>query len=106
MGCALAGAFPIGALARGSVAVVDLAPVGVVVRVEGGYVAAAGEGEEGAAQDTIHVTLALDPQDAARVIQTVQTGQVWLTLSPEGAEKADIDAVIPNAPSRVTGVLE
>nr|WP_306238856.1 RcpC/CpaB family pilus assembly protein [Ornithinimicrobium cryptoxanthini] len=81
----------------------------LVVRVEGGYVAAPAEsGGEGQAQagDTIHVTVALEPQDAARVIQTMQTGTVWLTLSPEEADDADIDAVVPVAPSRVTGVIE
>lgn len=78
----------------------------LVVRVEGGFVAAPGEDEEGTAQDTIHVTLALDPQDAAKVIQGMQTGTVWLTLSPEDAEEADVKAVIPVAPSEVTGVLE
>lgn len=79
----------------------------LVVRVEGGHVATTSEDEEDAeAQDTIHVTLALEPQDAAKVIQSMQTGTVWLTLSPEGADEADIDAVVPAAPARVTGVVE
>ncbi|USQ81492.1 hypothetical protein NF556_07535 [Ornithinimicrobium faecis] len=79
----------------------------LVVRVEGGYIATTSEDEEDArAQDTIHVTLALEPQDAAMVIQSMQTGSVWLTLSPEGADEADIDAVIPAAPARVAGVVE
>lgn len=78
----------------------------LVVRVEGGYVATASDEEDVEAEDAIHVTLALEPQDAAKVIQSMQIGSVWLTLSPEGAEEADIDAVIPAAPSRVTGVVE
>ncbi|USQ77465.1 Flp pilus assembly protein CpaB [Ornithinimicrobium cryptoxanthini] len=79
----------------------------LVVRVEGGYLATPTETEEGGeAQDTIHVTIALEAQDAARVIQTMQTGTVWLTLSPDAADEADIDAVVPAAPSLVTGVIE
>ncbi|WP_114907874.1 hypothetical protein [Ornithinimicrobium murale] len=80
----------------------------LVVRVEGGFIAGGSGDDEvaAAAQDSIHVTIALEPQDAARVIQTMHTGTVWLTLSPEDAPEADIDAVIPSAPTRVTGVLE
>lgn len=79
----------------------------LVVRVEGGHLSTPEESDEaGEALDTIHVTVALQPQDAARVIQTMHTGTVWLTLSPEDAEEADIDAVVPAAPSRVTGVVE
>lgn len=82
----------------------------LVVRVEGGYVASTSDSDdedgEAEAQDTIHVTVALEPQEAARVIQSMQTGTVWLTLSPEVADEADIDAVVPAAPTRVTGVVE
>ena len=79
----------------------------LVVRVEGGYVAGtASTDEESQAQDAINVTVALDPQDAARVIQSLQTGTVWLTLAPEDADDADVDAVVPAAPTRVTGVIE
>lgn len=78
----------------------------LVARVEGGYVASSADEEDAAAEDSIHVTLALQPQDAAKVIQSMQTGTVWLTLSPEGADEADIDAVIPAGPATVTGVVE
>lgn len=78
----------------------------LVVRVEGGYVPAAGEGQDGAAADTVHVTLALDPQDAAKVIFSMETGSLWLTLAPEDADDAEVRAVVPALPSRVEGLLE
>ncbi len=92
----------------------------LVVRVENGTVddstASDGAADEHADQEqteaagrsggTVEITVALEPQDAARVIQTMRTGSVWLTLSPQDAQEADIDAVIPGPPSRVMGVLE
>lgn len=78
----------------------------LVVRVEGGYVPAGeAEQDEGAA-DTVHVTMALEPQDAARVIFAVETGSLWLTLAPEDADDAEVRAVVPVLPTQVAGVVE
>lgn len=78
----------------------------LVVRVEGGYVPAAGEGADGQSADTLHITLALEPQDAARVIFAMETASLWLTLAPEDADDAEVRAVVPALPTRVTGVIE
>lgn len=80
----------------------------LVVRVEGGFVAAPSdeEDEDAGAADTIHVTLAVEPQDAARLIFAVETGSLWLTLAPEDADDADVRAVVPALPSSVAGVVE
>lgn len=78
----------------------------LVVRVEGGYVAAQEDGQDAGAADTVHVTLAVEPQDAARVIFAMETGSLWLTFAPEDAEDADVDAVVPALPSQVIGVIE
>ncbi|WP_131104177.1 Flp pilus assembly protein CpaB [Ornithinimicrobium sufpigmenti] len=78
----------------------------LVVRVEGGHLPTAGEEQDGAAADTVHVTLALDPQDAARVIFSMETGSLWLTLAPMDADDAEVRAVVPAMPTRVEGLLE
>ncbi|MGD8149656.1 Flp pilus assembly protein CpaB [Ornithinimicrobium sp. Y1694] len=76
----------------------------LVVRVEGGHVA--GGDEEGEAADVVNLTLALEPQDAARVIFAMETASLWLTLSPEAAEDAEVDAVLPALPGSVVGVVD
>ncbi|MFK5583937.1 Flp pilus assembly protein CpaB [Serinicoccus sp. LYQ131] len=83
----------------------------LVVRVEGGYVAPppALEGEEvseEAAQDSLNVTIALEAQEAARVIYAMDHGLVWFTLEPESADDDPIDAIVGGLPDRARSVLE
>ena len=48
----------------------------------------------GLTADTIHVTLALPAEDAARVIYAKEYGRVWLTLEPEGADDEDTRTIV------------
>lgn len=61
-----------------------------MVRVEGAFVAptvqAADEDQtDGEARDRIFVTLAVEPDDAARLVFAAEWGSIWLSLEPEGA---------------------
>lgn len=81
----------------------------LVARVEGGHVEAGTQedkAKDAGAANTIHVTLAVEPQDAARVIFAMEQGSLWLTLAPADAEDADVRAVVPALPSKVAGVIE
>ncbi|WP_448095615.1 Flp pilus assembly protein CpaB [Ornithinimicrobium sp. W1665] len=78
----------------------------LVVRVEGGFVAAQEEDQDAGAADSVHVTLAVQPQEAARIIFAMETGSLWLTFAPEDADGAEVDAVVPALPTQVIGVIE
>ncbi|GGK68661.1 Flp pilus assembly protein CpaB [Ornithinimicrobium pekingense] len=83
----------------------------LVVRVEGGFVAPPSnardeDAEAQAPADTIHVTLALPAEDAARVIYAKEYGSVWLTLEPEGADDDDARTIVITVPSTGRNVLE
>lgn len=85
----------------------------LVVRVEGGYVAPApglgaddDEPSDQGAADTIHVTLALEAEDAARVVFAMEFGSLWLSLEPEGASDEDTPSIVISVPDQARNVIE
>ncbi|MGD8200775.1 Flp pilus assembly protein CpaB [Ornithinimicrobium sp. W1679] len=82
----------------------------LVVRVEGGYVAAPTnddeEAEDAGPADTIHVTLALEAEEAGQVIYAVEFGTVWMTLQPEGSDEDDPRTIVLTVPERARNVVE
>lgn len=94
-----------------SVSVTDLALHKVpVVRVEGAFVAApvaqAEEQSDQAAEDRIFVTLALEPEDAARLVFAAEWGSVYLSYEPEGAPEDRVPTIVVTLPSRGEDVLQ
>jgi len=73
-----------------------------VVRVEGAAVQAStspeDDGEEQVAAESVFVTLALEPQDAERLVFGMEWGQVWLSSQPETAE-GDGEIVVMQFPA-------
>lgn len=82
----------------------------LVVRVEGGFVAPPSTQEEGdeaaGPADVIHVTLALEAEDAGRVVYAMEYGKVWLTLEPESASDDEPRTIVITVPSKARNVLE
>lgn len=73
-----------------------------VVRVEGAAVqgqtsADEGDDQEQVAEESVFVTLALEPRDAERLVFGMEWGQVWLSYEPDTAEE-DGDIVIMQFP--------
>lgn len=96
----------------GTVDVTDLTLHKVpVVRVEGAFVEPAvragdeKEATDGKAEDRIFVTLALEPEDAAKVVFASEWGAVWLSLEPEGASEDEVPPIVITVPTRGEGVL-
>lgn len=80
----------------------------LVVRVEGGQVVQPGaeDEEDQSPADTLNVTLALEAQEAARVIYAVEHGLVWLTLQPDSSSDEPIEVIVGTLPDRARSVLE
>src|SRR5699024_10176801 len=88
------------------VSITDLALHKVpVVRVEGAFVAppvtnAEGDGPDGSAEDRVFVTLALEPEDAARLVFAAEWGTVYLSLEPDGASEDRVPTIVITLPDR------
>ncbi|MFB9732190.1 Flp pilus assembly protein CpaB [Ornithinimicrobium kibberense] len=82
-----------------------------VVRVEGAFVADpvtagdAGNSEQGA-EDQVFVTLALEPEPAARLVFAAEWGSVYLSYEPEGAPEDEVPSIVVTLPERGEDVLQ
>ena len=56
--------------------------------------------------DVLNVTLALEAEDAARVVFAKEFGTVWLSLEPDGASDEETPTIIISVPERARNVLE
>ena len=83
----------------------------LVVRVQGGFVEPPSdtEGEDAEAteaEETVHVTLALNAPDAERLVFAMEWGNVWLSLEPEGASEDGTGIVVSTIPNEARNVYE